>query len=55
MEFPYRLGPTVLCVCASGSVFSISVFVPCSAGAEEKAVFCVSPVPWELRRTARFV
>ena len=49
------LGPTVLCVCASGSVLNISVFVPCSSGAEEKAVFCVSPVPWELCRTVRCV
>ena len=49
------LGSTVFCVCASGSVLNISVFVPCSSGAEEKAVFCVSPVPWELCRTVRCV
>ena len=59
MEFPYRSyhGPwtNAFCVRASGSVLNISVFVPCSSGAEEKAVFCVSPVPWELCRTVRCV
>ena len=52
---PRALDQLFVCVCASGSVLNISVFVPCSSGAGEKAVFCVSPVPWELFRTVRCV